>query len=111
VQVRTAVVTHIRGLIGSLGAILLGAIALAFGFSIFLTVSGFVIYITYRFVFHVQAYEGRGVGAWVAETMTRFGLIDVNEVQKALSASSEPKLPNGKAEQKTYSEKDAGSGL
>ncbi|KAB5593345.1 Transmembrane protein [Ceratobasidium theobromae] len=83
------------------GTILLGIISLALGFSIFLTCSGFMTYISYRLAFHTWGSEGQGVGAWVAETMMRFGLIDVEEVRQALSTNYEPKPADNKSKPET----------
>jgi len=84
------------------GAIILGAalillavISIVFGFAVFLTVSGFLVYIAYRLAFHVKAPGGRGIGAWRTETAMRFGLVDVRGMRDAL-ASSETKPADGK---------------
>lgn len=74
------------------GLILLAVISVAFGFSVFLTISGFIAYIAYRLAFHTNAVEGRGFGAWKAETAMRFGVVDVRGMRDAL-ANSEPKPP------------------
>jgi hypothetical protein len=79
-----------------LGAILLAVISLAFGFALFLTISGFTTYIAYRLVFHVRAPEGRGLGAWKAETMMRFGLVDVSGMRAALETPDSKPAANGK---------------
>ena len=68
------------------GALLLGVLSLAFGFSLFIAVSGFAGFIFFRLLFHLQARDGQGVGAWMTETMMRFGLVDIDEVRTALSA-------------------------
>ncbi|QRV84817.1 transmembrane protein [Ceratobasidium sp. AG-Ba] len=79
------------------GTLLLGVMSMTFGFSLFLTVSGFMAFITYRLYFHLREPDGRGLGAWKAETMMRFGLVDVAGMRGALASSgSRPALPNGK---------------
>ncbi|KAG9091029.1 hypothetical protein FRC06_000743 [Ceratobasidium sp. 370] len=79
-------------------AILLGVIAMAFGSALFLTVSGFMAYTTYRLAFHIRSSEGRGFGAWKAETMMRFGLVDVAGVRAALADSGSQPVVNGAAD-------------
>ncbi|KAG8695161.1 hypothetical protein FRC09_009359 [Ceratobasidium sp. 395] len=78
-------------------AILLGVISMAFGFALFLTISGFMAFISYRLVFHVRSPEGRGLGAWKTETMMRFGLVDVGAVRDAFANSGSRPTINGKA--------------
>lgn len=67
------------------GAILLGVLSFAFGVSVFFTVSGFMMFIAYRLAFHTQARDGQGVGAWITETMMRFGLVDIDGMRVALA--------------------------
>ncbi|KAF8607236.1 hypothetical protein BDV93DRAFT_542220 [Ceratobasidium sp. AG-I] len=87
----TAVVLAGAIILGA-GLILLSVISIAFGFAVFLTISAFMAYITYRFAFHTNSRDGSGFGAWKAETAMRFGIVDVRDMRTAL-ASSEPKAP------------------
>ncbi|KAG9073423.1 hypothetical protein FS749_015240 [Ceratobasidium sp. UAMH 11750] len=80
------------------GVVLLGVTAIAFSFALFLTVSGFIAYTAYRLVFHVQSPEGQGFGAWKAETMMRFGLVDVAGVRAALASSGPRPTANGSSD-------------
>ncbi|KAG8686785.1 hypothetical protein FRC09_013926 [Ceratobasidium sp. 395] len=78
-------------------AILLCVISMTFGFALFLTISGFMAFISYRLVFHVRSPEGQGLGAWKTETMMRFGLVDVGAVRDAFANSGSRPTINGKA--------------
>ncbi|CAE6423844.1 unnamed protein product [Rhizoctonia solani] len=78
--------------------ILLSVISLIFGFALFFSVSGYMVYLTYRLAFHVQASEGQGVGAWIEETLLRFRLIDIQEVQETLASNGATKYPDGKVD-------------
>ncbi|CAE6468081.1 unnamed protein product [Rhizoctonia solani] len=78
--------------------ILLSVISLIFGFALFFSVSGYMIYLAYRLAFHLQGSEGQGVGAWVEETLLRFRLIDIHEVREALASDGATKYPDGKVE-------------
>ncbi|CAE6372599.1 unnamed protein product [Rhizoctonia solani] len=78
--------------------ILLSVLSFALGFSLFFSISGFMVYLAYRFAFHVQANEGGGMGAWVEETLLRFKLVDINEVRETLASNGKAKYPDGKVE-------------
>ncbi|CAE6494245.1 unnamed protein product [Rhizoctonia solani] len=78
--------------------ILLSIISLIFGFALFFSVSGYMVYLAYRFAFHVQANQGQGAGAWLEETLLRFKLIDINEVRETLASDGVTKYPDGKVE-------------
>ncbi|KAJ1301010.1 hypothetical protein OPQ81_003433 [Rhizoctonia solani] len=78
--------------------ILLSVISLIFGFAIFFSVSGFMVYLAYRLAFHIQASEGQGVGAWIKETLLRFRLIDVNEFRETVASNGATRYPDGKVE-------------
>ncbi|CAE6478315.1 unnamed protein product [Rhizoctonia solani] len=78
--------------------ILLSIISLIFGFALFFSVSGYMVYLAYRFAFHVQGVQGQGAGAWLEETLLRFRLIDINEVRETLASNGATKYPDGKVE-------------
>jgi hypothetical protein len=57
-----------------------------------------VVYLAYRFAFHVKGNEGGGMGAWVEETLLRFRLVDIHEVRETLASNGKAKYPDGKVE-------------